>query len=126
MPFIHIKSLPFTGGEALPGIIKRLSTHFSEQTDIEARHVTVTWEFFKAQHYLFGGVSGDAFDPQQHQVLVDLLVPDFNNANTVEKMMRAIATSLTQTMKLPKQGLFINCRYAGSAMVMDAGEIVRW
>ena len=126
MPFIHIKSLPLRQGEDLPRAIKDLADYFSEHTQIEERHVTVTWEFLEPHHYLAGGVAGEWFDPLQHQILVDLLVPDFNASHTVEKMMTTIATALMQSLQLPKESIFINSRYTGSAMVMDAGDILRW
>lgn len=88
--------------------------------------MTVTWEFFQSQHYLCGEDSGHRFDPQRHQILVDLLEPGFNNAANVETMMQGIASALEETLQLPQASIFINTRYAASGMVMDAGEIVRW
>ena len=107
-------------------MLEQLSLRFAEANGIDKRHVTVTWEYFQPQHYRFGGVSGDAFNPQRHQVLVELLVPDFNDAPTVAAMMQNIATALNEFLSIPEKAIFIHTRFAASGMVLDAGEIVRW
>ena len=126
MPFIHIKSLPPVDDPDISEVLKQLSQRFAEANGIDERHVTVTWEYFQPQHYRFGGVSGDALDPQRHQVLVDLLVPDFNDAPTIAAMMQSIATTLEEILSIPGKAIFIHTRFAASGMVLDAGEIVRW
>jgi hypothetical protein len=106
--------------------LKQISRRFSRQTGIEQRHVTVTWRFFRPQHYLCGEDAGSRFDPRHHQILVDLLVPDFNDSAAVEMMMQRLASALEEILKLPQASVFINTRYARSGMVMDSGEIIRW
>jgi hypothetical protein len=126
MPFIHIQSLPMPDDTDPSEALELVARRFSQQTGIEQRHVTVTWQFFRPQHYLRGEESGDRFDPKRHQILVDLLVPDFNDAAAVKTMMRSIASALEENLKLPQACLFINTRFAAPGMVMEAGEIVRW
>lgn len=126
MPFIHIKSLPISDDNDSSAALKQIARRFSQQTGIEQRHVTVTWQFFRPQHYVCGDASGHRFDPQRHQILVDLVVPDFNDSTAVETMMQSIASALEENLQLPQACVFINTRYAASGMVMDAGKIVRW
>jgi phenylpyruvate tautomerase PptA (4-oxalocrotonate tautomerase family) len=126
MPFIHIQSLPMPEDKDPAAALERIAGQFSRQTGIEQRHVTVTWQYFQPQHYVRGKWSGPCFDPQRHQVLVDLLVPDFNDAAAVERMMQSIASALEEILQLPQASVFIHTRHAASGMVMDVGEIVRW
>ena len=63
---------------------------------------------------------------ETHPLIVDLLIPDFNDHNQVQRMMRSIATSLSEELDCPMNRVFINCRYARSGMVFDDGEIVEW
>jgi phenylpyruvate tautomerase PptA (4-oxalocrotonate tautomerase family) len=126
MPFIHIKSLPLKDSHDVPEAIQHLSKQFAMRHGIDERHVTVTWEYFEPKLYLFGGVTGRQFDPGRHQILVDLLVPDAQDAAAVKRMMTSIVSLLTEILHLPEKSIFINTRYARSGMVMDAGEIVQW
>ncbi len=126
MPFIHIKSLPFSDDKNPSSVLEKIAKRFAQKAGIEQRHVTVTWEYFQPQHYLCGAASGVRFDPRRHQILVDLIVPDFNSAADVETMMRSIASSLEELLQLPQACVFIGARFAASGMVMDTGEIVRW
>lgn len=59
-------------------------------------------------------------------MLVDLLAPDFNSEETVEKMLKTVALSISKRAHIPISNIFINHRQAHSGMVFDAGEIARW
>ena len=126
MPFIHIRSLPLGEKADIPRVLRKVSSRFAADTGVAERHITVTWEYFPSGHYLFGAQSGAAFDARRHQILVELLVPDFNAEETAAQMMRSIALALTQTLNLPNKCIFIHCRYAHANRVMEGTEVVQW
>ena len=59
-------------------------------------------------------------------MLVDVLSPDFNDADAVAKMLECVATSIAQRVKVDRTNIFINHRHAHSGMVFDAGRVERW
>ncbi|WDT77425.1 MAG: hypothetical protein MPW16_09450 [Candidatus Manganitrophus sp.] len=126
MPFIHIKSLPFEEDLEMSSILAAVSRDFSERVGIEIAHVTVTWEYLESWHYAAGGLTAPNQPKESHPLLVDLLVPDFNPPETIEKMLTCVAASIAQRVGIPENNIFINVRQARSGQVFDAGEIVRW
>lgn len=126
MPFIHIKSLPFDGAFQAEEVLKGITADFAVSTGIGLELITATWEFFQPGHYAVGGNVADSHPPNSHPVLVDLLAPDFNDKETVAKMLDSIAESIAKRTGVPRQNIFINHRQAHSGMVFDAGEVVRW
>lgn len=126
MPLIQITSLPFETPPDIPSVIKGISTDFAKNASVGIEHVTVTWTFFPPGHYVVGGVSAQYQPMQSHPVLVDLLAPDFNSADQVEKMLNAISVSIAKRSKLPIENIFINYRQAHAGMVFDSGQIVQW
>lgn len=126
MPFIHIKSLPLEGGPAISSILEGVSRDFSERMGIEIKHVTVTWEDLPSGRYASGGRTAMNQPRESHPILVDLLVPDFNPPEVVEKMLKCVASIVAGRVKIPESNIFINALQARSGQVFDAGEIVRW
>jgi phenylpyruvate tautomerase PptA (4-oxalocrotonate tautomerase family) len=126
MPFIHIKSLPFEEDLEMSSILTGISHDFSEQVGVEIKHVTVTWEYLEAWHYAAGGRTVASQPKDSHPILVNLLVPDFNPPETIQKMLECIAASIARRVGIPEGNIFINVRQAHSGQVFDAGEIVRW
>ena len=126
MPFVHIKSLPFENKSHVAATLRQISRQLADTNNIDQRHITVTWEYYESQHYLGSGAAGARFDPQHHQIIVDLMVPDFNNAASVETMMHTIATTVMQAMDLPENCIFIRCQLVPSGHVMEGGHIVQW
>lgn len=126
MPFIHVKSLPFDRTFNVTTILERLTEDFAKGTGIGLEHVTATWEFLPAGHYAVAGKSASHQTVSSHPVLVDLLSPDFNPPETIEKMLEVIASSISQQAEIPVGNIFINHRQAHSGMVFDAGAIARW
>ena len=126
MPFIHIRSLPparpFDVGAALEG----LSRDFAAATGVGLEHVTATWDFFEPRHYSVAGKAAAEQPAESHPVLVDLLAPDFNSAESVETMLTAVAEGLARHAGLPRGQVFVDARAARSGRVFDAGGIVRW
>jgi phenylpyruvate tautomerase PptA (4-oxalocrotonate tautomerase family) len=126
MPFIHIKSLPFEQGREIGAIVTAVSRDFSEQVGIDIAHVTATWEYLESWHYAAGGRAAVNQPEDSHPILVDLLVPDSNSPEAIEKMLECVASSIADRARVPKNNIFINARLARSGQVFDAGEIVRW
>ena len=118
MPFIHIKSLPLDETVDVDATIQKLSSSFAAANNIGIEHVTVTWEFFA--HHAEGGEAGS------DQIIVDLLVPDFNAADAIEKMLVSIAKDLSELIEVSIDNVFINARQAHTGMVFDSGEVVKW
>lgn len=76
-----------------------------------------------------GGLSGPAprLQPEgPHSILVDLLTPKHNSMQTVQKMLRTLAGSISTRAKVSMRKIFINHRPAHSGMVFDDGEVVTW
>jgi phenylpyruvate tautomerase PptA (4-oxalocrotonate tautomerase family) len=126
MPFIHIKSLPFDRSFNVTSVLEGLSKDFAKGTGLGLQYVTATWEFFPAGHYAVAGKAESHQPENSHPVLVDLLSPDFNSPEKVEKMLHIVASSISKRAKLPISNIFINHRQAHSGMVFDAGEVGRW
>ena len=126
MPFIHVKSLPFDRTLNVASVLETLTKDFAKGTSIGLEHVTATWEFLPAGHYAVAGKTVSHQPASSHPVLVDLLSPDFNPPEKIEKMLQVIASSISNQIKIPINNIFINHRQARSGMVFDAGEIARW
>jgi hypothetical protein len=126
MPVITITSLPFERPRDVRNIIEGISMDFSRDTGISIEHVSASWHFLLPGHYAVGGVSAQYQSARSHPVLVDLLVPDFNSEEKVEGMLNAIAESVSRRGGVSVDNIFINCRYANSGMVFDAGRVVKW
>ena len=126
MPFIHVRSLPFDrlfdAATALEGITR----DFAKETGMELEHVTATWEFLAPGHYAVAGKASSRQPRGSHPVLVDLLAPDFSSQAAIEKMLAAVAASISKRAQVPVTNIFVNFRQARPGMVFDAGEIVRW
>jgi hypothetical protein len=126
MPFIHIKSLPFDRPLNVTSVLEGLAKDFAKGTRIALEHVTATWEFLPAGHYVVAGRAESHQPESSHPVLVDLLSPDFNSPEKVEKMLQVVASSISKRAKVPINNIFINHRRAQSGMVFDSGEVARW
>ena len=126
MPFIHVKSLPLDGSFDAKAVIEGLSEDFAKATGVGVEHVIVTWEVLPPGHYAVGGKTALHQPLNSHPVLVDLLAPDFNSDESIEKMLSAVSSSISKRVNFPINNIFINYRQAHSAMVFDAGKIVRW
>ena len=126
MPFIHIKSLPFADAPDTARLLEGLSADFARDTGIGIEHITATWEWLEPGHYAIGGRAVSERPAGSHPLLVDLLAPDFNADDDIERMLVAIADSLATRAGVARDDIFINQRDARSGRVFDAGNIVRW
>ncbi len=126
MPFIQIKSLPFEKPFDIDIVLEELTKDFVKETGISLEHVTATWEFLPSGHYAVGGKVAQHQPVNSHSVLVDLLAPDFNSGETIEKMLRVVASSVAKYTNLPIENVFINYRQAHTGQVFDAGNVVHW
>lgn len=126
MPFIQIKSLPFERTFDVSEAVRGIARDFALANDIPLFHVHTTWEFFLAGHYAKGEDAPDMQPDSNYPVLVDLLTPDFNSAEVIEKMLNSLASSIARHAHMDIKNIFINHRYAHSEMVFDDGKIVKW
>lgn len=126
MPFIHVKSLPFDQTLNVASVLEKLTKDFAKGTNIGLEHVTATWEFLSPGHYAVAGKTVGRQPAKSHPVLVDLLSPDFNPPEKIEKVLQLIASSISEQISIPIDNIFIHHRQAHSGMVFDAGEIARW
>lgn len=126
MPFIHVKSLPFSSFFDASAALEGVTRDFAKETGIGLEHVTATWEFLAPGHYAVAGKAVSRQPRGSHPILVDLMVPDFNSGATVKKMLGAVASSIAKRARVSVANVFVNLRQARSGMVFDAGEIVRW
>jgi len=126
MPFLHIKSLPLEQPLDIRSILQGISQDFAKDMGITIEHITATWEYFQPGHYAVAGLAAEHQPVASHPVLVDLLVPDFNSEQTIERMLQSVALAITQRVGLPISNVFIHCRCAHSGKVFDGGKIVHW
>jgi len=126
MPFIHIKSLPLKDSFDIPKILRGINRDFSEKTGIELMHLHATWEFFQPSHYAKGDTTPEHQPEARHPIIVDLLTPDFNDADTIRLMLETIAASIASRLPFPIDNIFVNHRRAHAGMVFDDGKIVEW
>lgn len=126
MPFIKIKSLRFKQEIDIPNVISSISRDFSNELDIDIKHITVTWEYIEAGHYASSGETVEFQPNDSHPLLVDILAPDFNDKISIKAMLETAAHSITRNSGIPIHNIFINIYQAHSGMVFDSGEIVGW
>ncbi len=126
MPFIHVTSLPFDPPLDTRLAVETVSKDFAADTGIALEHITVTWNYLAPGCQAVAGKTTDYQPENTHPVLVDLLVPDFNDAGTIERMLESAAAGISIHAKVDIKNIFINCRHAHSGMVFDAGQVVRW
>lgn len=126
MPFIHIKSLPFTRSLNMAAVLEGISHDFSKETETDLKHVHATWQFFEPGHYAVNGEVHADQAKSSHPVLVDLLTPDFDDEERIETMLTSLAASIAKRANINKKNIFINHRYAHSGMVFDNGRVERW
>lgn len=126
MPFIHIKSLPFEEKTNISSTVKNIAIDFSADIGIQLSHIHTTWEFYQPGYYAKGEKVPEYQPKKNFPIIVDLLIPDFNNLEKIEIMLESIANSISKNLDFPKNNIFINNRQAQSSMVFDDGQIVKW
>lgn len=126
MPFIHIKSLPLSSPGDLTEVLRGITRDFADKTGIALMHLHATWEFYPPGHYAKGDTAPAHQPEARYPIIVDLLTPDFNDAETIQLMLKTIAESIAARLPFPTDNIFINHRRAHSRMVFDDGKIVEW
>ena len=126
MPFIHIKSLPFSPPLDRGRNVAAIARDFSEKMGIDLLHIHTTWEFYASGCYAKGDGTPEYQPEERHPLIVDLLTPDSNDRDVIARMLETLAESLSTHATFPKKNIFINHRQAHSGMVFDDGKIVRW
>lgn len=126
MPFIHVRSLPFSTPLDMRSIVEGMTEDLSKGSGVKLEHVTATWEFWSPGHYAVAGKAATRQPDASHPVLVDLLSPDFDSPAQVEQMLRTVASSIAKRANVPIANIFVSHRHARSGAVFDGGDIVRW
>jgi len=126
MPFILIKSLPLKNPVDISAVLRGINRDFSKKTGIALMHLHSTWEFYPPGHYAKGDTTPEHQPEARHPIIVDLLTPDFNDAETIRLMLQTIAESIAACLPFPINNIFINHRQAHSGMVFDDGKVVEW
>ena len=124
MPLIHVKSLPFAEPRDVRAVLEGLTWDLAGATSVALEHVTATWEFLLEGHH----AGGAALHPRHasHPVLVELVAPDFNSPEDVEKMLETVALSIWNRATVQMDNIFISYRGVSSGTVFDKGKVVRW
>jgi phenylpyruvate tautomerase PptA (4-oxalocrotonate tautomerase family) len=126
MPLIQIKSLPFDPPRDMSEVIEAISRDFANEAGVDLEYMSVTWEFLQPGQYAVGGQTAHYQLADSHPVLVDILSPDFNPPDQVEKMLKTLASTLARHATVHISNIFINHREAYSGRVFDVGEVVYW
>lgn len=122
MPIIAIKTLlkPADIAQSL----QQISEQFSQASEIDLQHISMTWETFSADHYLVGGQLETTSD--RHPILVQLITPDFQNDDQTADMLNALAQSISSSLNWPLNRIFITHHPVSSGHVFDQGKIMHW
>ncbi len=126
MPIIRITSLPFDPEPDIPAAIQTVSATLASLFDIDEQFIFISWSFLLPGHYSSGGVIADSQPPNSHPVMVNILVPDFNPPENIEKIILSVAEVLAKSVKVSQENIFIHLQTARSGTVFDNGDIVEW
>ncbi|KKD00407.1 MULTISPECIES: hypothetical protein [Photobacterium] len=126
MPLIRIKSLPFAGDVEVNVALSILSQAIADATQIPQQHIMIVWEYIPAGHFVHGGQLANQQPSNSHPVLVDMVAPNFNTEAQIAAMLELIATSLSRTLPVAQNNIFINYTPAYSDGVYDDGHVVEW
>ncbi|AJR06325.1 hypothetical protein C9J03_13520 [Photobacterium gaetbulicola] len=126
MPLIRIKSLPFAQEVSIPAALGVLSKTLAETSEIDLKHVMVTWDYLPPHHYAHNGRVVDCQPDRTHPLLVHLVAPNFNTEEQVATMLEVIADTLADILPVAKENIFINFSPAYSDGIYDAGHVVEW
>lgn len=126
MPFIHIRSLPLGGAFDAAEAVRRVSSEFAAATGTDERHVTVTWQMLEPGHYASAGATAAAQPADSHAPLVELVAPDFNTRERIERMLEVAAAAVAALAGVAPDNVFVEFRPARSRQVFDGGRVVGW
>ena len=126
MPIISVTSLPFSPAIEVKQILTELSLGFAQQFTIDIAHISASWRYFEAHHYVVAGTSLKYQAVDSHPIMVGLVAPDFTSTEELQNMMAFIASELSNLTGINKTNIFIEYRCAKSGWVFDKGEIVNW
>lgn len=126
MPFIHITSLPQDEGFETEATVRAVSELFAHGTGIGLEHISVTWRYLEPGHYAHAGQTTDMQQRDSHPILVDILAPDFNDAETVTRMLECTAEAIAECTGVSISNVFVAYRAAHAGRVFDGGEVMDW
>jgi len=126
MPVMRVTSLPFNPAINIEQVLSQLSQTFSKQFNIDLVHISASWHYFQAGHYVVAGKNAEFQAESSHPLMVELLAPDFTQQQDMESMLEFIANQLSKLTPVHKNNIFIEYRPAKSGWVFDQGKIVSW
>lgn len=126
MPYIHITSLPQDEGFDTEAAVRAISEAFVAGTGVGLEHVTVTWRYLEPGHYAQAGRTAAEQAHNTHPLLVELLAPDFNDTDTVSRMLECTAEAVADCTGVSISNVFVAYRAVHAGSVFDGGEVVDW
>lgn len=126
MPFLHIRSLPVGDDFDAAGAVRAISAEFAGGAEVAEQHVTVTWQTFEPGHYASAGETATAQPAASHPVLVELLAPDSNSDERIERMLQVAAGAVAAQAGIEPDNVFVHFSAVRSGQVFDGGQLVRW
>src|SRR3712207_5265518 len=108
MPFLHIRSLPIEDDFDAAEAVRAISAEFAAGADVREQHVTVTWQTFEQGHYASAGETATAQPAATHPILVELLAPDSNSDERIERMLRAAAAAVAAQAGVEPGNVFVH------------------
>ncbi len=88
--------------------------------------MTVTWQMLEAVHYAGAGATAAVQPSGSHPPLVELLAPDFNAQERIERMLEAAAAAVAAQAGVAPDNVFVEFRPARSRQVFDGGQVTGW
>jgi hypothetical protein len=126
MPFLHVRSLPLSGAFEAADAVRAVSAEFAHAAAVGEEHVTVTWQVIPPHHYASSGKTAASHPAPSHPVLVELVAPDFNAPERIERMLSSAAAAVSRQAGVAVDEVFVLFQPARSGHVFDRGEVVRW
>lgn len=125
MPVIEIKALPQKEWISVPNVIKKLSAKVAQVIGEEPKHVWLTWETIKSEHYIEDNHESPLQPAGTHPPIVKILAFEGRAQELVEKLMSAVAEVLVKELELEPGNVFILYQELRSGHVFDGGKIVK-
>jgi len=126
VPFLHVRSLPVGRDFDAADAVRAISAEFAAGAEVEERHVTVTGQTFEPGHYASAGETATAQPVASHPLLVELLAPDSNSDERIERMLEIAAGAVAAQAGVEPDNVFVHFSATQSGRAFDGGELVRW
>ncbi len=127
MPLITVNALPLNESQKpVSDIIVDISRDFAAATNIDIKHVSITWNTIQSGCYSWGGNIEYEQPADLHPLIIDMLIPDFYKPERVAQLLTILAKITSKHTGVLRNHIFINVRKAMSGCVFDEGQVLRW